>query len=55
MISQAGIVRYRLAAYKVASEEVKKMRYQHEMDTEETLDAQEKRLQQEVEALKRAD
>ena len=28
------------------------MRYQREMDTEETLDAQEKRLQQEVEALK---
>ena len=50
---KSGRYRYRLTAYKVTSEDVKKMRYQHEMDTEETLDTQEvKRLQQEVEALK---
>ena len=50
---KSGRYRYRLTAYKVTSEEVKKMRYQHEMDTEETLDSSEvKRLQQEVEALK---
>jgi len=50
---KSGRYRYRLTAYKVTSEEVKKMRYQHEMDTEETMGVQEvKRLQQEVEALK---
>jgi len=50
---KSGRYRYRLTAYKVTSEEVKKMRYQHEMATEETMDAQEiKHLQQEVEALK---
>ena len=50
---KSGRYRYRLTAYKVTSEEVKKMRYQHEMDTEETLNSSEvKRLQQEVEALK---
>ena len=50
---KSGRYRYRLTAYKVTSEEVKKMRYQHEMDTEETMGAQEiKHLQQEVEALK---
>jgi len=50
---KSGRYRYRLTAYKVTSEEVKKMRYQHEMDTEETLDSSEvQRLQQEVEALK---
>ncbi|HIC00680.1 TPA: hypothetical protein EYO63_13395, partial [Candidatus Poribacteria bacterium] len=50
---KSGRYRYRLTAYKVTSEQVKKMRYQHEMDTEETLDSSEvKRLQQEVEALK---
>jgi len=50
---KSGRYRYRLTAYKVTSEEVKKMRYQHEMDTEETMDSSEvKRLQQEVEALK---
>ena len=38
---KSGRYRYRLTAYKVTSEEVKKMRYQHEMDTEETLDTQE--------------
>ena len=50
---KSGRYRYRLTAYKVTSEEVRKMRYQHEMDTSETLGAQEiKHLQQEVEALK---
>jgi len=50
---KSGRYRYRLTAYKVTSEEVKKMRYQHEMDTEETMGAQEiKHLQEEVEALK---
>jgi len=50
---KSGRYRYRLTAYKVTSEQVKKMRYQHEMDTEETLDSSEvQRLQQEVEALK---
>ena len=50
---KSGRYRYRLTAYKVTSEEVKKMRYQHEMDTEETMDVSEvQRLQQEVEALK---
>jgi len=50
---KSGRYRYRLTAYKVTSEEVKKMRYQHEMDTEETMGTQEiKHLQQEVEALK---
>jgi len=50
---KSGRYRYRLTAYKVTSEEVKKMRYQHEMATEETMGAQEiKHLQQEVEALK---
>ena len=50
---KSGRYRYRLTAYKVTSEEVKKMRYQHEMTTEETMGAQEiKHLQQEVEALK---
>ena len=50
---KSGRYRYRLTAYKVTSEQVKKMRYQHEMDTEETLDSSEvRRLQQEVEALK---
>ena len=50
---KSGKYRYRLTAYKVTSEDVKKMRYQHEMDTSETLDTQEvKRLQEEVEALK---
>ena len=50
---KSGKYRYRLTAYQISSEDVKKMRYQHEMDTEETLDTQEvKRLQQEVEALK---
>jgi predicted transcriptional regulator len=50
---KSGRYRYRLTAYKVTSEEVKKMRYQHEMATEETLDSSEvQRLQQEVEALK---
>ena len=50
---KSGRYRYRLTAYKVTSEEVKKMRYQHEMDTSETMDAsQVKHLQQEVEALK---
>ena len=50
---KSGRYRYRLTAYKITSEEVKKMRYQHEMDTEETLGVQEsQRLQQEVEALK---
>ena len=50
---KSGRYRYRLTAYKVTSEEVKKMRYQHEMDTEETMGAQEiKHLQKEVEALK---
>ncbi len=50
---KSGRYRYRLTAYKVTSEEVKKMRYQHEMDTEETMDSSEiKHLQQEVEALK---
>ena len=34
---KSGRYRYRLTAYKVTSEQVKKMRYQHEMDTEETL------------------
>ena len=33
---KSGRYRYRLTAYKVTSEEVKKMRYQHEMDTGET-------------------
>ena len=47
---KSGRYRYRLSAYKVTSEEVKKMRYQHEMATEETMGA--KRLQQEVEGLK---
>ncbi len=50
---KSGRYRYRLTAYKVTSEDVKKMRYQHEMDTEETMGAQEiKHLQEEVEALK---
>ena len=50
---KSGRYRYRLTAYKVTSEDVKKMRYQHEMDTEETMDSSEiKHLQQEVEALK---
>jgi len=50
---KSGRYRYRLTAYKVTSEEVKKMRYQHEMATEETMGVQEiKHLQQEVEALK---
>ena len=50
---KSGRYRYRLTAYKVTSEEVKKMRYQHEMDTSETMDASlVKHLQQEVEALK---
>jgi len=50
---KSGRYRYRLTAYKVTSEDVKKMRYQHEMNTEETMGAQEiKHLQQEVEALK---
>ena len=50
---KSGRNRYRLTAYKVTSEEVKKMRYQHEMATEETMDSSEiKHLQQEVEALK---
>jgi len=50
---KSGRYRYRLTAYKVTSEDVKKMRYQHEMATEETLDSPEiKHLQQEVEALK---
>ena len=50
---KSGRYRYRLTAYKVTSEEVKKMRYQHEMATEGTMGAQEiKHLQQEVEALK---
>ena len=50
---KSGKYRYRLSAYKVTSEQIKQMRYQHEVDTEETLDVQEvKRLQQEVEALK---
>ena len=50
---KSGRYRYRLTAYKVTSEEVKKMRYHHEMATEETMGAQEiKHLQQEVEALK---
>ena len=50
---KSGKYRYRLSAYQISTEQVKKMRYQHEMDTEETLDTQEvKRLQQEVEALK---
>ena len=38
---KSGRYRYRLTAYKVTSEEVKKMWYQHEMDTEETLDSSE--------------
>jgi predicted transcriptional regulator len=50
---KSGRYRYRLTAYKVSSEDVKKMRYQHEMATEETMDSSEiKHLQQEVEALK---
>ncbi|MFP6718791.1 MAG: hypothetical protein VCF25_00745, partial [Candidatus Poribacteria bacterium] len=50
---KSGKYRYRLSAYQISTEQVKKMRYQHEMDTEETLDTQEvKHLQQEVEALK---
>ena len=50
---KSGRYRYRLTAYKVTSEQVKKMRYQHEMDTSETMGAQEiKHLQEEVEALK---
>jgi len=50
---KSGRYRYRLTAYKVTSEDVKKMRYQHEMATEETLDSSEvQRLQQEVEGLK---
>ena len=50
---KSGRYRYRLTAYKVTSEQVKKMRYQHEMDTEETLYSSEvQRLQEEVEALK---
>ena len=50
---KSGRYRYRLTAYKVTSEEVKKMRYQHEMATEETMDSSQiKHLQQEVEALK---
>ena len=50
---KSGRYRYRLTAYKVTSEDVKKMRYQHEMATEETLDSSEvQRLQEEVEALK---
>jgi len=50
---KSGRYRYRLTAYKVTSEDVKKMRYQHEMATEETMGAQEiEHLQQEVEALK---
>jgi predicted transcriptional regulator len=50
---KSGRYRYRLTAYKVTSEEVKKMRYHHEMATEETMDSSEiKHLQQEVEALK---
>jgi len=50
---KSGRYRYRLTAYKVTSEEVKKMRYQHEMATEETMGVQEiKHLQEEVEALK---
>ena len=50
---KSGRYRYRLTAYKVTSEQVKKMRYQHEMATEETMDSSEiKHLQQEVEALK---
>jgi predicted transcriptional regulator len=50
---KSGRYRYRLTAYKVTSEEVKKMRYQHEMATEETMDSSEiKHLKQEVEALK---
>ena len=50
---KSGRYRYRLTAYKVTSEDVKKMRYQHEMDTEETMGSSEvQRLQQEVEALK---
>ena len=48
---KSGRYRYRLTAYKVTSEDVKKMRYQHEMATEETLDSSEQCLQQEVEAL----
>ena len=36
---KSGRYRYRLTAYKVTSEEVKKMRYQHEMATEETMGA----------------
>jgi predicted transcriptional regulator len=50
---KSGRYRYRLTAYKVTSEQIKKMRYQHEMATEETMDSSEiKHLQQEVEALK---
>jgi len=50
---KSGRYRYRLTAYKVTSEQVRKMRYQHEMDTSETLDSSEiKHLQEEVEALK---
>ena len=49
---KSGRYRYRLATYKVTSEEVKQMRYPHEVDTGETMDASEQRLQKEVEALK---
>ena len=50
---KSGKYRYRLSAYQVSTEQVKKMRYQHEMDAEETLDVQEaQRLKEEVEALK---
>ena len=44
---KSGRYRYRLATYKV-----KQMRYPHEVDTGETMDASEQRLQKEVEALK---
>ena len=50
---KSGKYRYRLSAYQVSTEQVKKMRYQHEMATEETMGVQEiKHLQEEVEALK---
>ena len=33
--------RYKLTTYKVTSEEVQKMRHQHEIETEETMETQE--------------
>ena len=38
---KSGKYCYRLSAYKVTLEQIKQMRYQHEMATEETLDVQE--------------